>query len=265
MRTLLLLAYLLAAMAAQAQLRNPAFLARAQDVPGSGSGGGGGGGSAPTDPTAYWTMDEVGGGTRTDSVAGIALARTGSVPTVTGLIGNAASFTNVSGALTASYVAALAYTQDQDFSASYWIQFKTAYTGDAITQFEYWRAAGNGSFDVQAGGNTLYVSVDDDVFNYDDVQVPSFTFTQDQWYHYVLVYDGTTHLLSYYQDGALVGTTDTAVTVPTGATARVRFRSSIGVTSCWIDEASVWIGHKLSASEITYLYNSGSGRTCCPF
>ncbi len=223
-----------------------------------------GGGVTITEPTLWWTMDETGSVDRTDQISSVVLVRggaSGSMPHGDGLYGNSASFTNIAGSLTTAFTTALAYTAGNNISISYWINFKSALLADAVPTFELSHNNSGGSIyygRIQLtvnSGPTLYVSVDDDApfYDYDDVQVTPFTFSQDQWYHWVTLYDGTSHLLSYYRDGSLVGTTDVGVTIPSGTHGRVLMSIGSGHTRAWIDELGIWMNHKLTTDEIDAL------------
>jgi hypothetical protein len=231
-----------------------------------GGGGGGGEGDQPPEPTEWWTMDEA-SGNRVGSVSGIVMAPTGSAASGTGLLGNALEFPGESsGRLEADPIAAsLAYTAGQDLSFSYWVKLTDA-IGDRMPAFKFWiRDPPTSKATVEAyswSGPTRYIDafvVSGSVYGF--YEQDPYSPAQDTWYHWVILYDATTHLLSFYENGALIGSSTDEVTLPSGPNNILRFDRETSSTPGLIDEFGVWIGHKLTAGQITWLNNSGAGRT----
>lgn len=84
------------------------------------------------------------------------------------------------------------------------------------------------------------------------------------WYHYVLVYDAVTSYKSLYKNGVMIS--NVSVGAP-GVGTTITNNSWIGYGSPSltfdgrVDEIGIW-NRTLSASEVSYLYNSGNGRSC---
>jgi hypothetical protein len=247
-------------------IRDAGFVGSTGGGAGGGSPGGGGGGDQPPEPTEWWTMNEA-SGNRVGSVSGITMAPTGSAASGTGLIGNALEFPGEdSGRLEADPVAAsLAYTAGQDLSFSYWVKLTDA-IGDRMPAFMFWiRDPPTSKAFVEAyswDGPTRYVDafvVSGSIYGF--YEQDPYSPAQDTWYHWVILYDATTHLLSLYEDGALIGSSTDEVTLPSGQNNILRFNRETLSTPGLIDEFGVWIDHKLTAGQISWLYNSGAGRT----
>lgn len=81
-----------------------------------------------------------------------------------------------------------------------------------------------------------------------------------------IVYSGTTHLLSFYINGSLIGTTSTPVVYThTGPLDEIDIDGETGANSSAFDEMAMFLTHALTQDEIDWLYNAGAGRQYSDF
>jgi hypothetical protein len=203
---------------------------------------------------AYWSLDET-SSTRFISVgADFDASPSGDVTYDTGLVGNAISGSGSSGLLVSGYPTCLVGTNAWTMNA--W--FKTA----AVTGNMGVVSAGNyGGHSLE--GAELLVNDNGTVwFHFLGNQILT-EFTPDsQWHMLTGTYDGA--VAKFYMDGVLQGVV--AITLNLGAHSpamAIGRRSppidSAGQFSGLVDEVGVW-GTALSAEDITWLYNTGTGR-----
>jgi hypothetical protein len=253
-------------------LRDPAFVgvisSSASQV------GGGGGGDTPPTPTEYWTMDETGSLNRVGSVHSVAFVDQSGGSTAdhaTGLYNNALKLTT--GTAQAMRVTTsstdLAYTTGDSISMSWWTYFETS-PATRIPIMELALKDGGDSdagyiaVQMDSGGGSFAAWVWDNDAEYDEItSVP--TLTTSSWHHWVLTYDGGTELLQLTVDETLVGTTSIPVTLPTSPAARLRIETGATAATTRWEEFGVWMDHKLTAGQATWLNNGGAGKTFTDF
>lgn len=112
----------------------------------------------------------------------------------------------------------------------------------------------------------LYVSADQAKFSVINSSqavktvTSSLSLSASAWYHLVGVYDSSSSELRIYVSGTQYGTTTSVNNYAvTAGDSYITIGSNPPAGTFYVDELAVY-GRVLSASEITYLYNSGSGR-----
>jgi hypothetical protein len=254
--------------------RDASFVGSIGGGSGAGSPGGGGGEEggeeAPPEPSEWWTMDETGSLDRVGAVHSTALVDMSAGDTAdhaAGLYSNALKLTT--GTAQAMRVTTsstdLAYTTGDSVSFSWWTYFETS-PATRIPLMELALKDGGDSdagyiaVQMNSGGGSFAAWVWDNDAEYDEITtVP--TLTTSTWHHWILTYDGGTELLQLTVDGTLVGTTSIPVTLPTSPKARLRIETGATAATTRWEEMGVWMNHKLTAGQITWLNNSGAGRT----
>lgn len=141
-------------------------------------------------------------------------------------------------------------TGNNPFSFSAWIKLSSDYT---FMVFSY----GDSS---TASAVALYVPTPLRLnFQFWNTGVGDIPVTADVWHHVVGTYDGTTARI--YVNGSL---RDSLIINLNIGSSVFRFNrwvnDTTGTGTCSVDEVGVW-SRALSLSEITYLFNSGNGRT----
>jgi hypothetical protein len=204
-----------------------------------------------TDLVAYWKLDEP-NGTRFDSVGTNNLSETGSVGSTIGIQGNAADFdgtnylsTALDGTTLTAVSIALWFKADDILTANVEGVLSWARTGIPVDSLPF--------IIIQTNSGTTRLYADG---NY---RVTSGALANNTWYHVVCTYDGTDWKM--YLDGGLIGTytggigtnITNANTVYVGSGFNNQFPGDI-------DEVGIW-DRALEGSEITTLYNGGSGIT----
>lgn len=220
--------------------------------------------------TAYWKMDEA-SGTRVDSGSnGQDLTDTTTVPSTTGKISNGGAFEFDDGEHLTHTDSPTLSVSDQDFTFVCWVNMesKPAFNGGIISKEGagdanndeyglYWNATSD-RFEISAGNGSAATIVTANTFG-----APS-TAT---WYMLIFGYEAATDTLFISVNN---GTADTGSLNPGpfnsngdfllgGRTFQPLFAFD-GV----IDEVGFW-KRLLTSGEKTEIYNSGSGKTCCPF
>lgn len=200
--------------------------------------------SLNTSAFAYWKMEDT-----SDSVGSNTLTNS-NVTFSTGKINNGAVFNGTSSAFTFPTVPA---TGANTWSASVW--FKTSVSG-ASKSISYWGT------NVSLQGVDIYMNSSNKLatnFYGGGSQVVSTASVNDNaWHHAVVTCNGSA--LTLYLDGSSQGT-GASVSPNIGTTNKFIGKDS-GGGNWWsgsLDEFGLW-SKELSASEVTELYNSGSGK-----
>lgn len=235
--------------------------------PGPGTPHSSGSSSLNTNLISYWKMDEV-AGSRADSTAtGATLSDNGVTLFGSGIISNAALFNGTSQYLTAADSAALS-TGDIDFTVSAWVYIHAKNNSNAIInkgdlnagpwEYQLERRNATDRFRFFVSDGSVSGNVEATTFG-----AP----TLDTWYLVIAWHDSVANTVN--------------ITVNAGATDSTSYSSGgndtanglcIGRPNLYngeyldgrVDEVGFW-KKVLSASERTELYNSGAGKTCCPF
>jgi hypothetical protein len=209
-------------------------------------------------PTFYWTLDS----TLIDSVAAKALA-VGVTTYGTGIINNGFRFA-LSGQPRALETASdLSYTTGRHISIAFWINWSVApdANDNIIVKFDDGNTNDPPSITVDWSTilGVLNVGLAVATLTEDSTVQTPFTPTLGQWYFFTVVYDADTGIAVLYRDTVPILTT-TPIFLPSVTTNRIAFwSSSLVLTADYVvDETAWWFNHKLTASEITFLYNSGA-------
>lgn len=223
--------------------------------------------SLNTNLVSYWKLDET-SGTRIDAVTatGNDLTDNNTVTSNPGIIVNAGQFTAASSEWLTHTSNSSLQTGDIDFTFAAWVYLDATGTAMTIlakygaTTKEYWlryENTGVFSFCVFATGTAGCSTIQATTFG-----APA-TAT---WYHIIAWHDSVNNSLGICVNG---GTPDT-VSYSSGITA---LAGDFGmgalptVGQYWngrIDEVGFW-KKVLNSAERDELYNSGAGKTCCPF
>jgi hypothetical protein len=199
---------------------------------------------------SYWKLDEA-SGTRNDSQGTNHLSDSGSVPSFAGKINNAASFTGPGQSLTIASNASLQVTSDFTFSA--WVNLSSLGSGFQCIVGK------------TAGGAADYLMLYDPaslglLFQAGGVNATSGLLgATSTWYHIVGWFDST-------DNKARVRINDTTTFVSSTAGTLTQSAGAFGIGGVTgipdvlglIDEVGFW-KRKLTAQEITALYNGGAG------
>jgi hypothetical protein len=252
--------------------RDASFVGSIGGGSGAGSPGGGGGEEggeeAPPEPSEWWTMDETGSLDRVGAVHSTALVDMSAGDTAdhaAGLYSNALKLTT--GTAQAMRVTTsstdLAYSSGDSISLSWWTYYETS-PATVIAPVELsLKNAGDsniGYIGVDMSGGNFSAWVWDNGAGFEEI-TSNPSLATDTWHHWALTYDGATGLLQLRVDGSVIGATSVAVTLPTSPKARVRIEpGATSATTRW-EEMGVWMDHKLTTGQATWLNNSGAGRT----
>jgi hypothetical protein len=232
--------------------------------------GGGGGTTLNTGLIAYWKMDETGGaGTdRVDSQgANDMTANGGSITNATGLIGNCVDF-GAAGSGTYLQCADNADLSfgDEDFTIAGWIYLDTVSGYQSIV--DKWSSGTTKEYIVyiDAGADRIKAAISGNGTSQTDLTASNYGgIGLGAWLFIAFGHDATANEIWISVNN---GTANTAAHT-TGCndnTSPLRLGADHVGTNIdgKMDEWGLW-GKRLSASELTELYNSGSGKTCCPF
>lgn len=250
---------------------------------------GGGGGSSPVpppQPTLWWAFEDTvttGFESRLDSVSSVELSPSGSgAASVSGLIGSGFHPSSGGGFLTSksganSAIPALAYTSGNDLSISYWFKAVTSLGGFTTwSDFNFFFHNTTSTIDYsynlnqelmdQNGAGNVYIDsaiIDISDFSSSDVIVTN-TMSNPLigWHHAVVVYNASSGLITTYIDGANATESDApGENITTETLGRIEWTISNGSPTVYGDELGIWMNYALTSANVTWLYNSGAGRT----
>lgn len=232
---------------------------------------GGAGTTLNTDLIAYWKLDEVGGaGTdRVDSQGANDLTATGvGITNNTGKISNAVEFSGASW-LSITDNPDVSFG-DEDFTWAGWVYADTWANGEGYNVLTDKWSAGNLEYILYhhvAGNHFRAALCANGSTGQTELQFTSFGApSATTWYFIAWGHDSVNNQIWGCVNDGTVDTISHAGGCFNG-TQELRFGASAGNGAQLdgrMDEWGLW-GKKLSAAEITELYNSGSGKTCCPF
>lgn len=204
---------------------------------------------------AYWKLDEA-SGTREDATASnVDLSDSGSTPSAAGKINSAADFDG-----STQYLSTTSATLDAiagSFSVQAWMYFDSVsgqrYFGRGVlssgTNFTFLMGLdGNPFFQFHGSGGAVSAG-------------GAFTVNTGTWYHFVGVLDTAADTLTLYVNTTQVGQTSTADSPSYSGTQRLSLgRDNFDASKLdgRMDEVGIWT-RALSPSEVSQLYNSGSG------
>jgi len=201
---------------------------------------------------SYWKLDES-SGNATDSAGSNTGTNTSITYSTTGKINTCYTFNGSTSKVDCGDPTNLRLTTQGTLSA--WV-YASSISNNVIVSKGDWGNDKNGYTFVFYDG---YLSLElADASSYISV-IDSNTFTLNTWTHVVATWDSSNAYL--YKNGSSVGSSTNGKTMTsTGKTFYIGFNGDHSAPfSGNIDEVGVW-NRKLTSSEITELYNSGSGK-----
>lgn len=227
--------------------------------------------SLATSLVSYWELEEsTASSTWVDSHGSNDLSNNSSgsgVTSATGIQGNAADLEYDNGEyLDIAHGSQTGLAVSGDFSVSFWCKFETVPPSDSYTYFPVSKSSGLGTrgYAVQLrndGGQQkvrLIISDDGSAISTSDVNQ---TLSVSTWYHYVVTYDASAGTGTVYRNGSSLGTfsgLDTSI-YNSGGSFHLGGWQGTGIFDGVLDEVGFWGGRILSGSDVSTLYNSGSG------
>lgn len=222
--------------------------------------------SLNTDLISYWKMDET-SGTRVDSEpTGTAqdLTDNNTVGYTNGISANAAFFVSSSSESLSKTNTEDLSIDNTSFSITGWVKLRdSSLSGnryilsktDSGTGDEYAIDINAGKFRFWIATNATYVIVTNTT-----------SLSSETWYFIACVYDKDALTIALSVNNGSSASKSTSGTVPDNGGSSFRFGCyrTGSYSSFDIDEVGFW-KRGLTSDEITELYNSGSGKTCCPF
>lgn len=202
---------------------------------------------------AYYKLDESSGNASDATGSGYTLTNNGTTAYSTGKINNGAVFDNTAGK-NLDYNGNLSFAGGGTRTFSCWVNC-SSFAVDGYVLDNTTTTAGSGSANRRF---ILYTGSDSKIHMFaSGNEVTTSTLSTGTWYHCVVTQNGTTWEL--FLNGTSQGTT----TMSTASYADDSFRigesyAGGGYGRSTVDEVGVWL-RVLSGTEITQLYNSGSG------
>lgn len=215
----------------------------------------------------YYKLDESSGNASDATGNGNTLTNN-STTYSTGVINNAAYFSGASGSyLSYSSLINAKPLYNQNFTVNFWLKMNNNPSGTAATPFSYFDST-TANHKMQIGiqylSSTIYINRGQDTQN--DQYGVAQTLTTGTWYMLTYTYDGST--IALYLNGNCTPIVSGASTITGTNSAYDGFGTSnftVGTdrgtnrpTNGDVDEVGYW-SRTLTCSEITQLYNSGSG------
>lgn len=211
---------------------------------------------------AYWKLDET-SGNRADVVGGNTLTDNNTVPSVTGVVVNAADFNGSNEYLSHVDNAALS-VGDQDYSFTAWFKLDSLPPAGKNDSIFGKRQAGSSEYELfvtSAGGlNWSYR-------NFADTAYPTYgitaTIATGQWYFFAVTYHAATDTIVLRLNETYSTTSTSAPGVHDSINSfYIAYRPDSGIGDQWldgkVDEVGLW-KRTLTADEVTTLYQDGSG------
>lgn len=202
----------------------------------------------PGSPYSYWAMDSV-AATTGDSVGGRPLTANGTVATEGGKLSNCLNLT--SGDAYLSSASADFNFGDTTFSIALWVKVSAVTSQDILKKFhpggykiQYDNAQGIGFY---CTNGTIQANA------YSGVLMDA-----DEWYFVAAYHNATTNEIGVSVNGAAFVTTSYS-----GGCGTTPSEFVIGANAIYIiiDETGVWNNLALSAANVAFLWNSGTGQT----
>lgn len=220
---------------------------------------------------SWWTLNESSDGssavTRNDSHGTNHLTDSNTTQSITGLIGNAASFNGANSERLAKADAGAGDTlrlASGDWSISFWVKPETTNTSSTFRALVYKQGAGgdSGGYKIRQFNATVQVEAAHSASpaaaasaaTGNVLSVGNYTFVS-AWYTTSNVYIQTNNSSAIISGGGSQG--NVAYEFALGRRSGFDLEYYTGV----LDEVSIWKGRALESSERTALYNSGSGIT----
>lgn len=205
---------------------------------------------------AYWKLDEssgnasdsVGSNTLTNSNATYAAAK----------INNGAVINGGSPGLSISDTADLSITSDHSFS--FWFKPSAQATNQIHSVIAKYAASKSYLYRLYnpSGGQSVIVNLSSDGSSNTQKIIDMNTLSVGTFYHIVFVYTASAGTVDVYQDNVAMTTATDLPTSVFNGTADFKISGDNGTVAGTMDEVGVW-KKALSSSEVSSLYNSGSG------
>lgn len=211
----------------------------------------------------YWKLDEASGNRADSGPNGLALQDFNTVTQGAGIKGNAAQFTAANSEYLFSNSALINPPATGDYTISFWVNLDTN-VGTYTVLSRYGVAANRSMLVVYSPGSGKYIFYGWDTaptqYSVGTATSPN---TVGQWYHIVCIRDYTNSLISIIVNDGTVSSAAMSNAVP-NQTSNQEFRVGQDGTGTYfngrVDELGFW-NRKLTAAEITALYNGGAGAT----
>lgn len=219
----------------------------------------------PTNLISYWEMEEA-SGTRVDSHGSNDFADNNTVTQGTGIQGNCADLERdndeyLSKADDASFPHS---GSGDDISVNMWVKFESVVSWQVFMQ-HYLQSGGNRSWSFYRDTGVMVLELSTNGSSTTSSASVSWSPSTATWYMVTMTYDVSAGEVKFYVDGSQQGTTQTGKdTSYFASTADLLVGSfydgafSSGNMDGLVDEVGLW-KKVLTSSEISDLYNSGSG------
>lgn len=215
---------------------------------------------------AYWNMDEA-SGTRVDSKGANDLLQTDNPLGVTGKVGNAVSFDGTTQVLTCTSNSDLKVTSGQDYTWCLWVKLNSKATSQGFiskvdqdlgdTEYLITYNSGADRFELTVVQDSTSATVGASTFGAPSIGV--FYFITCQYDES----DTSTGLKISINNGAFNASSHPAVAGTDADFLVGQDYYYTGASDGLVDEVGFW-KRLLTSEELTYLYNSGLGRTLFP-
>lgn len=225
-----------------------------------------------TDLLSYWSLEES-SGTRVDAHGSNDLTDGNTCTSATGIQGDGCRMTRANN----EYLTITDASQTgldmgaNDFSISYWIYWHSITIGKQYLPAIKWTSAGNQrGFLIQYSSNTgaqafdMITSSNGSNVAVGSISMSGSPLTIGTWYHVVHLYDASAGSFETYVNNSSIGSATGLHTSIHDNTSPFWIGTNADANAApdWtIDEYGIWKGKLLSTAEISYLYNSGSGRS----
>lgn len=213
---------------------------------------------------SYWKLDES-SGNAADS-AGSNTLTNANVTYTTGKINNGATFDSTSDTLSIADASQSGLDITGNFSISMWVNFTTLpASGEYQYLYSKWASTGNQRgihiyYYNPAGTRQLTVDLSADGSTAETI-ASNQSFSTSTWYHVVFTFTAATSKYNFYVNASALGEQTGAKTAILNNTAAASIGNEPTDTKNikgMIDEVGIW-SKVLSGTEVTELYNSGSG------
>ncbi len=219
-------------------------------------------------PDAYYKFDESSGNAADTTAGGNTLTNNNTCTFVSGKLNNAVKFVSASSQYM-SHANTAVFQPSTSFSVSGWVLFNTLPGGGEANFASKAEAATQRSFYVEFGvePNGIYLLVSKDgtvnAGSYDEFDSAASLFSSATWYHVVVIYDATAGAVTAYVDNVSKTITRRAsqnvTSLFNGTDAFTVGGNTFGrYGDTQIDELGFWKNYKLTASEVSQLYNGGT-------
>ena len=221
----------------------------------------------------YWNLSETGNADKVDSVSGLHLPAFTFTTGVVGLFGSGVRLNTAinEAGLSLSGSSSLAYNSGLTSGYSFWFWWRLASgatgTPETLAQLQFTDSSGfqenSLSLEVFPSAHTIKVTHFGDSPGTHFSVNPSFSFTTGGWHLLTAVWDKPNHKLKAYIDGTFVsGIADTTSSLSTNSGAFSVYNiAGVDTYLCDIDEMGICLRTALNDSQVSGLWNGGTGKT----